>query len=126
MTAVMLLLVLPTAGRMLQAPGAAASVIVSGHAGSDHVAPGAAHAHHGHHATQVAGDGERPVLPPGPVDGPDCDYCPLLASLVAVAQPGFVLPRGSTAWAVFPAYAAPRLPWFHPSGLGSRGPPLHG
>lgn len=126
MAAVILLLVLPTAGRMLQAPGADASVTAPGHAGRDHLAPQAAHAHHGRHATQAAGHGEQPVLPPVPVDGPDCDYCPLLASLVAVAQPGFALPGGAAASAVFPARAAPRLPWLHPNGLGSRGPPLHG
>jgi hypothetical protein len=53
----------------------------------------------------------------------DCDYCPLLHSLLAM--PGVAL--SAVEEAALPALqfrmVAAALPWHYPSGLGSRGPP---
>lgn len=77
----------------------------------------------------AATHGAAPAMParetgaPHAGHAPDCDYCPLLQSLLgarAVAPattPAIELPR--------PRFdsASAVLPWRHPSGLGSRGPP---
>ena len=129
----MLLLVLvPTTGRVVHASAAAAAAAdegmhrqgMHGH-GHGHAAH-AANALHAHHAHHGAADG------PGGSDGrpaigdPDCDYCPLLASMLTA--PDVALEAAQLARASAPAIApeAPRLRWLHPYGLGSRGPPLHG
>ncbi|MBJ6978349.1 DUF2946 family protein [Luteimonas sp. MC1895] len=115
--AALMLVAVPTAGRLV------------------HVASGAAHdagahsalqaGHHAHAATAApdAGAPGAPLAAPGDAD---CDYCPLLSSLLATTRfattPAAVLPPTTR-----PASpAAPRLPWLHPSGLGSRGPPRLG
>ncbi|GAB3342720.1 DUF2946 family protein [Marilutibacter aestuarii] len=56
--------------------------------------------------------------------GADCDYCPLLASLLVVALCWAILgPQGQRAIPTVPAPSARR--WQrHPCGLGSRGPPI--
>lgn len=53
----------------------------------------------------------------------DCDYCPLLHSLLAM--PGVALLAIDEAALPTPQFrmVAAALPWHHPSGLGSRGPP---
>jgi hypothetical protein len=54
----------------------------------------------------------------------DCDYCPLLHSLLAM--PGVALSAIDEAALPAPQFRmfAAALPWHYPSGLGSRGPPL--
>lgn len=113
--AALMLVAVPTAGRLMHVASAA---------GDDPVAHAEVRA--GHHAHAVATD---PVAPGAPIVAPgdaDCDYCPLLSSLLAATRlatpPATVLPppAGSA------SPAAPRLPWVHPSGLGSRGPPRLG
>ncbi len=56
--------------------------------------------------------------------GADCDYCPLLASLLVVALCWALL--GPQVQRIVAVALAPSLrPWQrHPCGLGSRGPPL--
>ena len=57
-------------------------------------------------------------------DGPDCAYCPLLASLTVLALVlSLLLPLRLQAPG-FPAWWTPRRKTFHPCGLGSRGPPI--
>ena len=53
----------------------------------------------------------------------DCDYCPLLHSLLAM--PGVALSVIDEAALPVPQFRmfAAALPWHYPSGLGSRGPP---
>ncbi len=67
----------------------------------------------------------QPDAPP-PRPAHDCDYCPLLAGLVALAVVALLfwpqaLPAPATHFR-----DARRIATRHPSGLGSRGPPLHG
>ena len=83
--------------------------------------PGLSHAQMGH---------ARPDAPPSPQPSKhqghagDCDYCPLLQMLVApaaaVATVAIALPPVS----VPSARADARFDTPHPTGLGSRGPPL--
>lgn len=114
--ALLLLVSVPTASRLEHTAG-------HGHAAVS--APG--HGHHGHHGQHAATPRADGRAPPRPAPGDaDCDYCPLLSSLLAsVALPfsPHIAPRLAAA---LPWPASPRLPWLHPSGLGSRGPPLHG
>lgn len=53
----------------------------------------------------------------------DCDYCPLLASLLVFAAI-VLLWLGITSHAALPRFASRDIPHCHPCGLGSRGPPL--
>lgn len=121
----MLLLVLvPTTGRVVHASAAGA---VAGAEGMRGHAPGhAAHAADPRHAHRGGADGSGGSDRRAAIGDPDCDYCPLLASMLTA--PGVFLPapplRGASAPAIAPK--APRLRWLHPFGLGSRGPPLHG
>ncbi len=101
------LLLVPVAGRIAQAHQAA-------------------EAHHGHAMSAMAGAMHHgaPARPDAPHHGDgDCDYCPLLQSMVAAKAP--MLVGAAAAAPVAPArvdVAAP--PCFrHPNGLGSRGPP---
>jgi len=127
LSAALLLLVLPTTGRMLHASAADApgSVAQHGaHRGSSTPQPGH-HAHRGH-AVRDGDESGGQAPHPRPATGPDCDYCPLLASLVATARVPFAPQAIPAASASLTLPATPRLPWLHPNGLGSRGPPLHG
>lgn len=114
--AALMLVAVPTTGRLFHVAGGMAHTRVA------HLAPEAGH--HVHAAPAAEGPARQaPYAAPGDAD---CDYCPLLSSLVAAARfattPAALLPPAAT-----PASpAAPRLPWLHPSGLGSRGPPLFG
>jgi hypothetical protein len=69
-------------------------------------------ARHQHSGDQHSGHGEG-----------DCDYCPLLHSLLAM--PGVALLTTPEAALPAPQFRmlAAALPWHYPSGLGSRGPP---
>lgn len=56
--------------------------------------------------------------------GEDCAYCPVLAGMVLVLLClAFVLPQASRASPPSWRTIAPRV-FLHPSGLGSRGPPI--
>ena len=124
----MLLLVLvPTTGRVVHASAAGADAGAEGmHGhGPGHAAHAASalHARHAHHGADDARGGSdgRPAI-----GDPDCDYCPLLASMLAAHGVALVAAQLPDASAPAVAPRAPRLRWLHPFGLGSRGPPLHG
>jgi len=87
----------------------------SGHAMA--MPPVASGAHHAH-AHDQHGPGEHGSHGEG-----DCDYCPLLHSLLAT--PGVALRAIGEAALPAPQFrmVAAALPWQYPSGLGSRGPP---
>lgn len=113
--AALMLVAVPTAGRLVHASGA-------GHDAAAHLARQDGHQVH----VASTADGRAPLAPLAAPGDADCDYCPLLSSLIAATcfatMPAALLPPAAT-----PASpAAPRLPWLHPSGLGSRGPPLFG
>jgi hypothetical protein len=114
--AALLLLLVPTTGRLLQA---------AANSGDTRVAYHAAHAGQGQAGDprQRVGNGVRDV-PPSAV-GTDCDYCALLAALAVVRYEQLPALTAGGAPAV-PLRNAVRLPWVHPNGLGSRGPPAHG
>lgn len=123
--AALLLVAVPTAGRLVHAAGGAHALHAGAH--GDHGAHGAHRIHRmeaGAAAERVAPARDSALRPaPGDVD---CDYCPLLAALVPLQAVPFVL---AALPPVHPAEAlrpAPRLPWLHPNGLGSRGPPALG
>lgn len=113
LAAMLLLLLLPTTGRIWQAVAAGAD-----RAAAHHVmqAVGAAH-------LDVQG-GKQP-LPPPPGSA-DCDYCPLLAAPVPSLQAMRVPPAQPGSRLSYAATPAPRRAWLHPNGLGSRGPPSQG
>ena len=116
LVALLMLAVVPSAGRLVHA---------ATDAGRVHIHGLAMQAHAGHVQASPAGGNDEATPRPAPGDA-DCDYCPLLASLLPVGQVALVpsaLPLRFTA-AAMPS--APRLPWSHPSGLGSRGPPVSG
>ncbi|MFZ2236127.1 MAG: DUF2946 family protein [Dokdonella sp.] len=54
----------------------------------------------------------------------DCDYCPVLAGLIALVLLVLGLWRARLASAPPILRTAPRIAQYHPCGLGSRGPPL--
>ena len=109
---------LPTATQAMPAHAMAHMGHAMAHASMD---PGMSHAQMGH---------ARPDAPPSPQPSKhqghagDCDYCPLLQMLVApaaaVATVAIALPPVS----VPSARADARFDSPHPTGLGSRGPPL--
>lgn len=128
--AALLLALVPTLGRLAQASTASRAAPVAQQAlaalctmeGMKQVAlpvlaAASTHAHLRH-------DVPAP-MPHHPNDaGQDCDYCPLLASLVVLAVIALGLwPRPASACSVA-ARPAIRVARRHPSGLGSRGPPL--
>lgn len=118
--AMLLLALLPTAGRLLQPvaqdmPGGLGAICTT--AGLKYVDLalfGAADTQHGDaHDRSAHGH-----------DGFDCEYCPLLASLV-VAVLWLALLGLHAAARSMPAMWRACVPrWFLPYGLGSRGPPL--
>lgn len=109
LVAALLLVLVPTIGRVAHA--------AAGDAGQ----PPGAQAHHGHAAHAHAGHGEPEPRPA--IGDPDCDYCPLLAAMAMAADVAFDLAHVPRAVAADSAPRAPRLRWWHPNGLGSRGPP---
>lgn len=117
--AALLLLSVPTAGRLVHVA-----------AGSAHAAHGGIHAAHANHARPIdadSGHSTRSDRAPRPAPGDvDCDYCPLLTAVLASAPVAFTLAALPPARPSAVPRAAPRLPWLHPNGLGSRGPPALG
>lgn len=119
--ALLLLATVPTATRLVHA----AHGVGHGHA----AVSASTHGHLGHegHAARAVDprpDGREP-LRSAPGDA-DCDYCPLLASMLVSPVVLFFAGAMPPAPPARRAIGAPRLPWLHPTGLGSRGPPLHG
>ena len=128
--AALLLALLPTLGRLAQASTAPHTASIAQQAltalctmeGMKQVAlpvlaAASTHAHLQHDAPAP-----MPHHPQGDA-GQECDYCPLLASLVALAAIALGLwPRPASALSMAPR-AAIRVAHRHPSGLGSRGPP---
>ncbi|MBB6598816.1 DUF2946 family protein [Luteimonas sp. MC1825] len=114
LAAMLLLLLVPTAGRLLQVALPDDSAHAAHHA-----------AHDAHHRAAGARHHDRDASDLPVVAGQDCHYCALLASAAAIAGPG-LSPVANAAPASFQGRTGFRLPWLHPNGLGSRGPPLHG
>ncbi|WP_407059634.1 DUF2946 family protein [Novilysobacter defluvii] len=112
LAAVALLVVMPSAGR-LAGTGPMASAGHAMHAGGGH----------GTHGGPGAPTAPAP-LQPAATTHYDCAYCPLLASMLPSAPACGVLPTGPCHARVRVHAAEPRLPWRHPWGLGSRGPPM--
>ncbi|QOW18920.1 DUF2946 family protein [Lysobacter ciconiae] len=79
---------------------------------------------HGHASTLDAGDRQPPAGNGHHGSDDDCAYCPLLAGTTALPAPGLpaALPMQRDAVRV-PAIRTPTLDR-HPTGLGSRGPPI--
>lgn len=118
LAAALLLLLVPTTGRLVQA---------AANGGAGHAAEHPAHDAHRHAAGpqhRARGDqGDAPALPAA--DNQDCHYCTLLASIAALPHAGLPATAPVTAEAARPRSTL-LLRWLHPNGLGSRGPPLHG
>jgi len=115
LAAITLMVVVPSAGRLAGTgpmPGPAHAM----HAGGGHGGHQGAHGSHG-----------APAAPTSPQPAGalhyDCGYCPLLAAMVPPAPVHLALPEGHGDARLAVGAAAPRLPWRHPWGLGSRGPP---
>lgn len=118
--AMLLLALLPTAGRLLQPvaqdmpSGLGAICTTAGLKYVDLALFGATNPQHGDaHDRSAHGH-----------DGFNCDYCPLLASLVVVVL-WLALVGLRAATRALPSQWRACVPqWFLPYGLGSRGPPL--
>ena len=146
--AIVLLATLPTLGRVLSAaapamhpatmpqamhhvPGMAhdrAGMARAGHAGMMHSM------HHMGAGEMSAGEAKATSTAPlaqqqrtgdqhsGHGEG-DCDYCPLLHSLLAAPGVALLALDGAALPTPQVRMFAAALPWHYPSGLGSRGPP---
>jgi hypothetical protein len=134
MAATLALVLVPALGRMAQANHAAMAMPPHAMAMS-HDMPAhdmAAHdmsahdmsAHAQHHAAASAPAPEPPSSMPHHGGG-DCDYCPLLASMVAAKAPALIAPARAMQAAPMPIVATATPPQRHPTGLLSRGPPTH-
>jgi hypothetical protein len=123
LVAVLLLLAVPTVGRVLSGSGAASEGIwtqMCTMAGLKlvKIIPGDL-APIGSQSTPDLGSGGDGSMP-----GSDCAYCPLLGAMVALALwIVFGLPAGARQDGV-PRADSPLTAFRHPSGLGSRGPPI--
>lgn len=118
LAAALLLLLVPTAGRLAQAGTS------GGHA-AHHAHATHAELRHAEGAQHRSLDDQRKASGTPTADDADCHYCALLASLVAI--PHAALPAAPAgAGAAARSRSEVRLPWLHPNGLGSRGPPLRG
>lgn len=127
LVATLALVLVPALGRMAQACEDTAATDAFGAmctaAGLVVEAPAPSHAHPpSHHASHH----DAPPLPQVPMphhgDG-DCDYCPLLLSMVAPKPPALVAPATALQPAPMPVVASAPPPYAHPTGLLSRGPP---
>ena len=121
LAAALLLIVVPTAGRVVHA----AASTHAAHAGTHHGHTAHRHgidARDGHAADARHGDRQGRDARPA-IGDPDCDYCPLLSSMAEVAAIRIALAQVPRADRPFAAPTAPLLRWRHPWGLGSRGPP---
>ena len=122
------LLLVPSIGRMAQAGQGEALRDALGAmctaAGLVYETTPAAQAHHSTASHQSRHDHGAPAMPGAPHHGNgDCDYCPLLQSMVVAKAPALVgiAALAPVAPAIVDAAAPPQFR--HPNGLGSRGPP---
>ncbi|WP_132986894.1 DUF2946 family protein [Luteimonas terricola] len=118
LAAALLLVLVPTAGRVIHASmaggaGHAANAALHGAAQAGRADHDAGHARHGGQGGDV-----RPAI-----GDPDCDYCPLLASMATSAGVAFAVAHVPPAIAPVAGRREFRQRWRHPNGLGSRGPP---
>lgn len=121
LAAILLLALVPTAGRLVAGAEQPAALTAFQEDGSAQIAT--AEAHHGSHAPATSAS-SSPRSPSGEHDGHDCDYCPLLTATVSLQVPSILLSALRTAVPVVAAATAgPRADALIP-GLGSRGPPL--
>ncbi|MDQ3510799.1 MAG: DUF2946 family protein [Pseudomonadota bacterium] len=121
LAAILLLALVPTAGRLVTGAGQSATAAADSSevAGAQVTAPDTNHAAH----AAAAGPSSSPRSPSGEHDGHDCAYCPLLTSTVSLQVPTIQLSALQAAVpvpsrALHERPAAARIP-----GLGSRGPP---
>jgi len=117
LAAMLLLLSLPTVGRALSgasadSQGAWAQICTMAGLKLVKLAPG--------------GD-TNPLGPPAPkpmMPGEECAYCPVLAGLAMLLVWTLLAPLQSPRHQAPPTRKAPLRDFLHPSGLGSRGPPI--
>jgi hypothetical protein len=117
LAAMLLLLSLPTLGRVMagapdDARGAWAQMCTMAGLKLVKLAPG--------------GDA-NPLDPPAPkhmMPGEDCAYCPVLAGLAMLLVWTLLAPLPASRRALPPWRNTPLRAFVHPSGLGSRGPPI--
>jgi hypothetical protein len=123
LAATLALVLVPALGRMAQAGHAAMPAPSHEHAASHQMASHdmASHAHHG--ASHAPASTPTPTPRAPHHGGSDCDYCPLLLSLVASKAPTVVAPAVAPSPAPMPVVVVAALPYRHPTGLRSRGPP---
>jgi hypothetical protein len=125
LVAMLLLVALPTAGRITGAPTHAGHAIgASAHPLQRANAPmvvGGVHRGHGMHHAAL----ERSPVPTQspPRSGHDCDYCPLLTGLAPPALPLAIPSPRDTGRAELPARRSAPIPTVLVPGLGARGPP---
>lgn len=119
LAAMLLLAVLPTAGRLAQpaAQGMRAGLEAMCTSAGLRLADPAALLHAAHR-----GDG-APDAPVHPHQDADCAYCPLLASLAVALFLAIALRDAPARAAPAAPRASPPRSRSHPCGLGSRGPP---
>jgi len=117
LAAMLLLLSLPTVGRVLSASssdsqGAWAQMCAMA----------------GLKLVKLAPAGEaNPLADPAPghvMPGEDCAYCPVLAGLAMLLVWTQIAPLHRPQRAVSPTRRTPLRDFLHPAGLGSRGPPI--
>lgn len=118
LAAITLMVLVPSLGR-LAGTGPATGAAHAMHASGGHDAHKGGHRTHHSHGTPTAPAAPQPVG----IAHYDCGYCPLLASMVPSALAHIAWSTGHRNARMVVGAAEPRLPWRHPWGLGSRGPP---
>jgi hypothetical protein len=132
LVAMLLMAFLPTIGRLAGTPEHGAHHLAALAATpSQHAGHGQGHAMHAgmqHHGMRHA---PAPAAPLAPTEHPrsphsgDCEYCPLLASLVGFAVPSLPPVPGGAATVPLPSPVAHCAGGVVVAGLGARGPPHH-
>jgi len=112
--AILLLALVPTAGRIAQAQA-------SGHQAVSSWAELCTA--QGLRKVLLPAPHETPVPSPAPHAGADCEYCPLLAAVVAPAVATVAVPPQALPPALCTSPDSTVRSGPHPCGLGSRGPP---
>jgi len=122
LAAMLLLLSLPTVGRVMAAAspdsqGAWAQMCTMAGLKLVKIAPGGV-------STSLAPGSLDAPAPKHVVPGEDCAYCPVLASLAMLLVWTLLAPLHSPQRALPASRRTPLRDFLHPSGLGSRGPPI--
>ena len=138
LVAMLLLALLPTAGRLAGISGHASAHLVASAGLGDHATHWQGMHGHGMHGQAMHGHGMHPPVaqhaaaghtPSAPSQHPsaprheDCDYCPLVAGLAFLALPTALPPASLDATQALPARAALLRSTLLVPGLGARGPP---